>query len=116
MDKLLEKISNIKAEIENSTDIPVSLWFDSSDNAEIETMPDSEIISRLPAMIDHTLLRPDADSKEIERLCDDAKKYDFCSVCVYSQYVPFCRQLLGGSEVRICSVAGFPSGAMLSTQ
>jgi deoxyribose-phosphate aldolase len=63
------------------------------------------------AMIDHTLLKPDASRKEIEALCREAAEYHFASVCVNPTWVATCAQLLAGSGVKVCSVVGFPLGA-----
>lgn len=62
--------------------------------------------------IDHTLLKADATSEEIEKLCNEARKYNFMSVCVNPSYIPLCKKLLKGSEVKICTVVGFPLGMM----
>jgi deoxyribose-phosphate aldolase len=64
-------------------------------------------------LIDHTLLKPDARPEQVEQLCGEALAATFASVCVNSCYVPLCRQRLEGSDVRVCSVIGFPLGAML---
>ncbi|WP_431157527.1 deoxyribose-phosphate aldolase [Winogradskyella poriferorum] len=66
----------------------------------------------LNKFIDHTLLRADATEAEILNLCEEALKYKFYSVCVNSNYVTFARQALGSSQVKVCSVIGFPLGAM----
>ncbi len=66
----------------------------------------------LAAMIDHTLLKPDASAPEVDRLCAEARAYGFCSVCVNTYWVPFCRERLAGSSVKVCTVVGFPLGAM----
>jgi deoxyribose-phosphate aldolase len=65
-------------------------------------------------MIDHTLLKPDATQQEIAQLCFEARKYGFASVCVNPTWVSLCAQLLKGSEVRVCTVIGFPLGATSS--
>ena len=62
--------------------------------------------------IDHTLLSPTATEADILRLCEEALKYNFYSVCVNSSYVNIAKQALGRSEVKICTVVGFPLGAM----
>lgn len=62
--------------------------------------------------IDHTLLKPSATEKEIIDLCEEAKQYQFYSVCVNSCYVPLAKQILENSSVKICSVVGFPLGGM----
>lgn len=63
-------------------------------------------------MIDHTLLKPDADISQIETLCREAELYGFCSVCVNSSFVSRCASLLKGTGVKVCTVIGFPLGAM----
>jgi deoxyribose-phosphate aldolase len=62
--------------------------------------------------IDHTLLKPDATREQYEQLCDEAAQYGFYSVCVNSFWVPFCAKRLRGKSVKVCSVVGFPLGAM----
>ena len=62
--------------------------------------------------IDHTLLKANATQDQIETLCEEAKEYDFASVCVNSYWVPFCAKQLAGSDVKVCTVVGFPLGAM----
>ncbi len=61
--------------------------------------------------IDHTLLNPQAGSAEITKLCEEAKTYNFASVCVNPCNVRLCSQLLRGTPVKVCSVVGFPFGA-----
>lgn len=61
--------------------------------------------------IDHTLLKADASKEQIEKLCAEAKEYNFASVCVNSSYAAYCKQLLEGSNVNVCCVVGFPLGA-----
>ena len=63
--------------------------------------------------IDHTLLNGDATEEQIRKLCQDALEYDFASVCVNPGYVPLCHELLKGSDVKVCTVIGFPLGATL---
>jgi len=65
----------------------------------------------LAGMIDHTLLKPDATSDQIAQLCFEAKKYHFASVCVNPTHVKLCADLLKDSEVKVCTVIGFPLGA-----
>lgn len=62
--------------------------------------------------IDHTLLKPETTLKQIEKLCAEAKENQFFSVCVNSFWVPKCKELLKNSSVKVCSVIGFPLGAM----
>ena len=70
---------------------------------------------KLNTYIDHTLLKPTATKADIITLCEEAKTYHFFSVCVNSSYVTLAKQQLQGSDVKVCSVIGFPLGAM-STQ
>lgn len=69
---------------------------------------------KLNKYIDHTLLKADATQDKIEILCKEAKEYDFASVCVNTYWVPFCAKQLEGSDVKVCTVVGFPLGAMSS--
>ena len=62
--------------------------------------------------LDHTLLSASASESDILKLCEEAIKYNFYSVCVNSCYVPIAKQALGRSNVKICTVVGFPLGAM----
>lgn len=64
--------------------------------------------------IDHTLLKADATSEMIVKLCEEAKEYRFASVCVNSAYVPLAAKLLNGTDTKVCCVVGFPLGAALS--
>ncbi|MDR0985707.1 MAG: deoxyribose-phosphate aldolase [Mycoplasmataceae bacterium] len=61
--------------------------------------------------IDHTLLKPEATKQQIEKLCTEAKQYDFASVCVNPDYVSLCKELLKGTDVKVCTVIGFPLGS-----
>ncbi len=67
---------------------------------------------KLNKYIDHTLLKPTATRTEIAKLCHQAMQYDFYSVCVNACYIALAKDLLKGSAVSICSVVGFPLGAM----
>ena len=60
--------------------------------------------------IDHTNLKADATIRDIEKLCDEAVKYKFASVCVSPYYVPLAHELLEDSNVNVCTVIGFPLG------
>jgi len=66
-------------------------------------------------MIDHTLLKADATAEDVKKLCDEARKYCFASVCVNSTNVGRARAQLDGSGVMVCAVVGFPLGAMTPT-
>ena len=67
---------------------------------------------QLNKFIDHTLLKPEAQSAQIEKLCKEAIEHKFFSVCVNTSYVKQCAELLRGSDVKVCCVVGFPLGAM----
>ncbi len=62
-------------------------------------------------LIDHTLLRPGAAAADIRKLCAEARKYGFASVCVNPYWVPLAAAELAGSAVKVCTVVGFPLGA-----
>ncbi len=62
--------------------------------------------------IDHTVLKPTTSERDIIDLCNEAKTHQFYSVCINSSYIPLAKQLLAKSSVKICSVVGFPLGAM----
>lgn len=65
----------------------------------------------LARMIDHTILKAEATEKEIETLCKEALEYNFASVCVNPSMVEKASELLKGSDVKVCTVIGFPLGA-----
>ena len=67
----------------------------------------------LARLIDHTLLKPDAVEEQIRALCGEALTYEFASVCVNPTWVPLCADALHGSNVKTCTVIGFPLGATL---
>ena len=69
--------------------------------------------AELARMIDHTLLKPQATEAQIRQLCAEAREYRFATVCVNPAWVPLCADLLRGSPVAVCTVAGFPLGATL---
>ncbi|MGI0106987.1 deoxyribose-phosphate aldolase [Salinimicrobium sp. 3283s] len=62
--------------------------------------------------IDHTILKATATSEDIVELCKEAKEYNFFSVCVNSGFVPLAKKELEGTDVKVCTVVGFPLGAM----
>lgn len=65
-------------------------------------------------LIDHTLLKQDATPEQIVKLCEEAKQFDFMSVCVNPAYVPLAASCLKGSTVKVCTVIGFPLGMNLT--
>ena len=62
--------------------------------------------------IDHTVLKANATREQVEKLCDEAAEHEFASVCVNSCWVPLCAERLAGTGVNVCTVIGFPLGAM----
>ncbi len=66
---------------------------------------------KIAGMIDHTALKPETSEAEIAQLCHEARTYHFASVCVNPTHVKLCAQLLKGSDVKVCTVVGFPLGA-----
>ncbi|GGD04413.1 deoxyribose-phosphate aldolase [Pontibacillus salipaludis] len=67
--------------------------------------------AKLAKMIDHTQLKPDTAQEKIEQICQEAKEYGFASVCVNPYWVPFCYERLQDTDVKVCTVIGFPLGA-----
>lgn len=67
---------------------------------------------KINSYIDHTLLKPNISQKEITNLCMEAIKYNFSSVCVNSVWTKFVADILKESSVSVCTVVGFPLGAM----
>ncbi|RZA03267.1 MAG: deoxyribose-phosphate aldolase [Proteobacteria bacterium] len=67
-------------------------------------------LSWLPALIDHTLLKPGTSEAELTKLCEEAIQHRFATVCVRSENIPLCAKLLQGSGVKPIAVVGFPDG------
>jgi deoxyribose-phosphate aldolase len=67
--------------------------------------------TNVAAMIDHTLLKPEATKQQIETLCQEAREQKFFSVCINPTWVSTAKKLLNGSGVKVCTVIGFPLGA-----
>jgi len=70
----------------------------------------------LARYIDHTILKPDAKEADVIRVCKEALEYKFASVCVNPYYVKLVHSLLQGTEVKVCTVVGFPLGATTKEQ
>ena len=66
---------------------------------------------KLNKYIDHTLLKQDASQEQIDRLLSEAREYDFASVCVNPTWVKHAKTGLEGSDVKVCTVVGFPLGS-----
>ncbi len=69
----------------------------------------------LAALIDHTILKPEVTSADVERLCREALAHKFAAVCINPVFVSTAAELLRGSVVRVCAVVGFPLGASLTS-
>lgn len=73
-----------------------------------------EPVEGFASIIDHTVLAADADRAAIDRCCEEAAEHGFASVCINPVYVPRAADHLADSEVRVCTVIGFPLGATQS--
>jgi len=71
----------------------------------------TKIDPAIAAVIDHTILKPEATRADIVKVCREARQYGFASVCVNPYWVPLVRSELAGSKVKVCTVVGFPLGA-----
>lgn len=65
-------------------------------------------------LIDHTILKPDATPEMVMKICEEAKQFNFMSVCINPSYVPLASECLKGSDVKVCTVIGFPLGMNLT--
>ncbi|MDO4464385.1 MAG: deoxyribose-phosphate aldolase [Bacillota bacterium] len=63
-------------------------------------------------LFDHTILKADAGREAVKKICEEAKEYGFMSVCVNSYYTSYVAQQLNGTDVKVCTVIGFPLGQM----
>jgi deoxyribose-phosphate aldolase len=71
----------------------------------------TKIDPAIAALIDHTILKPEATRADVLKICREARQYRFASVCVNPYWVPMVRAELAGSPVKVCTVIGFPLGA-----
>jgi len=79
----------------------------------VNNQPDPSRIDRaVAALIDHTILKADATRADVLRICAEARVYGFASVCVNGFWVPLVAAELAGTAVKVCTVVGFPLGAM----
>lgn len=69
---------------------------------------------RLNKYIDHTILKPETTQEQVEKILSEAKEYDFASVCVNPTWVSLAAESLKDSDVKVCTVIGFPLGANTS--
>lgn len=65
-----------------------------------------------PKLFDHTILKADAGKDAVKKICEEAIEYGFMSVCVNGYYTSYVAELLSGSDVKVCTVVGFPLGQM----
>ncbi len=72
-----------------------------------------ELETGFAGLIDHTLLKPEASRDDIRKLCKEAVRFGFASVCINPWNVPLAAELVRGSNVKVCTVIGFPLGATL---
>ncbi|MBS4540110.1 deoxyribose-phosphate aldolase [Clostridium sp. D2Q-11] len=70
-------------------------------------------MNNIASMIDHTILKPDTTKEQVEKVCNEAREYNFASVCVNPSYVEYVAEQLKGSNVKVTSVVGFPLGSTL---
>lgn len=68
-------------------------------------------VKEIASYIDHTVLKPQATASDVEKLCREAMEYHFASVCVNPKYVGFAKEIMKDSDVKVCTVIGFPLGA-----
>jgi deoxyribose-phosphate aldolase len=71
----------------------------------------TKIDPAIAALIDHTILKPEATRDEVVKVCREARRYSFASVCVNPYWLPLVKRELAGSPVLVCTVVGFPLGA-----
>lgn len=85
---------------------PIKGW-----NLHVSSLIVPRIDRTIAALIDHTLLQPDATREDVVQVCREALTYNFASVCVNPYWVPVAAKELAGSAVKVCTVVGFPLGA-----
>src|SRR5258708_5301164 len=98
-------------QIREETRVRMGRTFDFGETPEPRVVPPD--VNRA-SLIDHTLLKPEATSADIVKLCREAKQYGFASVCVNPYWVALAASHLAGTAVKVCTVIGFPLGATLS--
>jgi len=112
---------DIEVVVDSAEGLQVATTYDEEGNViDVTVTPESEIekvdedaACPLNSFIDHTLLKADATVEQITKLCQEAREFKFASVCVNSCWVRLCSELLRGSGVAVCTVVGFPLGAMI---
>jgi len=100
--------------VENQTDAVQSLV--NSGASRIGAAAGARVSNpEMARMIDHTLLKPEATEEQVRKLCDEARQFNFASICVNPTHVALAARLLDGSDVMVCTVIGFPLGATTPT-
>ena len=107
--------------VDSAEGLQVATIFDAEGNViDVNVTSEDELLNvdedeacPLNSFIDHTLLKADATVEQITKLCQEAREFKFASVCVNSCWVRLCSELLRGSGVAVCTVVGFPLGAMI---
>ena len=116
-----EDDDDLEVVVDSAEGLQVATTFDSEGNViDVTVIPEADLEKLdenaecpLNSFIDHTLLKADATVEQITKLCQEAREYNFASVCVNSCWVRLCSELLRGSGVAVCTVVGFPLGAMI---
>jgi len=111
-EQLIERIvAEVMAKIGTQAQVAAAIKAPLAGMVAARSQPSPAEVARY---IDHTLLRPEAVAAAYDQLCDEALKYGFYSVCVNSTRVAYVARKLQGTEVKVCSVVGFPHGNMTS--
>ena len=113
-------VTQVRARLHGPGGDAVFQWqYSAGWNANVTLVP-TEVVHAVARMdrsvaryIDHTLLKPEATREQVVKLCEEARRYGFYSVCVNSSNIPLCAELLAGSTTVPICVVGFPLGANL---
>jgi deoxyribose-phosphate aldolase len=81
--------------------------------ATVPYVPPDSSAAGLARLIDHTILKAEATPEQVAKLCEEAMRFGFASVCINPTYVALSARLLKGSPVKVCTVCGFPLGATM---
>ena len=105
---IIERLEQDEESIEQDPDPKEPIKSTEIKQPESISFSSSQYLSRF---IDHTVLKPKSTESDIRKMCDEAIKYDFFSVCCNPCWVSLCKELLKGTNVKICCVVGFPLGS-----
>jgi deoxyribose-phosphate aldolase len=106
----VEKIARIEQQYSRAPQ-PLLDGVPSGPGSVAEPRPSGSGSGPIAALIDHTMLRPEATRADIVKLCGEARQYGFATVCINPYWVPLAASELAGTAVKVCTVAGFPLGA-----